>query len=344
MTHIYSADSHMLVLDESVLERLATKHHEAYLGCRGPHRRPELSAKDPGPGPVGEWDPKARLADMDLDGVDGEVLYTDPTGGASLYKLEAEAGRACIQAFNSAALEFASVDPARLAVVHLLPLFDVGEAISELERIAADGARAVQLPLYPGDAGLPLYWDPVYEPLWAAIAAAGMPVSLHVCPPAGRGLGKDPTPARGIFQVMPPIFMSQALVEFVLTGIFERHPELRVVLVEAGLSWIPYMLDRLDRVSAKLDWPSKGMPRGRPSDYWYRNMAATFEEDELGLSMRGRIGVENLLWATDYPHPDSTFPRSRQVIEEEFADCSPAEIAAMTSGNVARIYHFGEPD
>jgi uncharacterized protein len=280
---------------------------------------------------------------MDLDGVDGEVLYTDPTGGASLYKLEAEAGLACIQAFNSAALAFASVDPDRLAVVHLLPLFDVGEAISELERIATDGARALQLPLYPGDAGLPLYWDPVYEPLWAAIAEAAMPVSLHVCPPAGRGLGKDPTPARGIFQVMPPILMSQALVEFILTGVFERHPELQVVLVEAGLSWIPYMLDRLDRVSTKLDWPSKGMPSGRPSDYWYRNMAATFEEDELGLSMRERIGVENLLWATDYPHPDTTFPRSRQVIEEEFFDCSPAETAAMTSGNVARIYHFGGP-
>jgi uncharacterized protein len=341
MAGIYSADSHMLVLDQAVLDDLPAKYHDAYLGCSGPHRRAGVSPQQPGPGPAGEWDPKARLNDMDLDGVDGEVLFTDPTGGASFYRLEAEAGIASMRAFNTAALGFAAADPKRLAVVHLLPLHDIDTAIDELHRIATEGARALQLPLYPGDAGLPLYWDATYEPLWAAIAETAMPVCLHVCPPAGRGLGKDPTPARGIFQVMPPILMSQAMVELILTGVFERHPELKVVLVEAGLSWIPYMLDRLDRVSAKLDWPSLGMPKGRPSDYWYANMAATFEEDALGLSMRERIGVENLLWATDYPHPDSTFPRSRQILEEEFAECTPAETAAMTGGNVARLYHFG---
>jgi predicted TIM-barrel fold metal-dependent hydrolase len=341
MAGIYSADSHMLVLDEAVLIDLPKKHHQAYLGLAGPHRRAGVSLNDPGEGPAGEWDPKARLADMDLDGVDGEVLFTDPTGGASFYRMDASDGVASMRAFNTAALEFAAADPSRLAVVHLLPLFDIETAIAELHRIVAEGARAVQFPLYPGDAGLPLLWDPAYEPLWAAIAEAHTPLCLHVCPPAGRGLGKDPTPMRGIFQVMPPILMSQAMVELILTGVFERHPALRVVLVEAGLSWIPYMLDRLDRVSAKLDWPAKGMPKGKPSDYWYANMAATFEEDALGLSMRSRIGVENLLWATDYPHPDSTFPRSRQVIEEEFAECTPAETAAMTSGNVARIYRFG---
>ncbi|HEX5585835.1 MAG TPA: amidohydrolase family protein [Acidimicrobiia bacterium] len=337
---IYSADSHMLVLDQAVLERLASKHHDAYLATKGPHRRAGITPADPGAGPAGEWDPKARLADMDLDGVDGEVLYTDPTGGASLYKLGRDEGLACFTAFNDAALEFAAVDPRRLAIVHLLPLHDIGDAIAELHRIVGDGARAVQLPLYPEDAGLPKYWDATYEPLWAAIAEAGTPISLHVCPPAGRGLGRDPTPARGIFQVMPPIFMSQALTELVLTGIFERHPALRVVLVESGLSWIPYLLDRLDRVSEKLDWPAQGMPSGRPSDYWYRNMAATFEEDQLGLEMRERIGVDNLLWATDYPHPDSTFPRSIPIIEAEFASCTPAETAAMTGGNVARLYGF----
>lgn len=342
MNGVYSADSHMLVLDEHALGHLASKHHEAYLGCTGPHRRPGVSPSAPGAGPAGEWDPKVRLADMDLDGVRGEVLYTDPTGGSAFYRLDANVGVASIRAFNSAALDFAGAGEGRLAVVHLLPLHHVSAAIDELHRIVDNGGRAVQLPLYPGDCKLPPYWDDNYDSLWAAIAETEVPISLHVCPPAGRGLGKDPTPARGIFQVMPPILMSQALVELILTGVFERHPKLRVVLVESGLSWIPYMLDRLDRVSAKLDWPSRGMPRGKPSDYWYRNMAATFEEDELGLSMRDRIGVENLLWATDYPHPDSTFPRSMEVIETQFASCTPEETAAMTAGNVSRLYHFGE--
>jgi predicted TIM-barrel fold metal-dependent hydrolase len=344
-TKIVSADSHVLVLDEHVESQLPARLHESYLGLSGAHRRAEVSSSTPGTGPAGEWDPKARLIDMDLDGVETEILYTDPTGGAAFYKLEASVGRELITAFNSAALEFSRTAPDRLVIVHLLPLQDVAttarHAIEELQRVADAGARAVQLPLYPEDAGLPPYWDEAYAPLWSAIEEAQLPISLHVCPPKGRGLGKDPTPARGVFQVMPPILMSQPLVEWILTGILARHPRLQLVFVEAGLGWIPYLLDRLDICHHKGEWKAKGMPiENLPSDYWRHNMAATFEEDVLGLSYRDRLGVENLLWATDYPHPDTTFPRSRQVIEEDFASCSAEETAAMTSGNAKRLYRL----
>jgi len=342
---IVSADSHVLVLDEEVVKQLPSRLHETYLGLRGAHRRPEVSSDAPGEGPAGEWDPKERLADMDLDGIQTELLYTDPTGGAAFYQLEAQPGRESIRAFNSTALEFSRVAPDRLVIVHLLPLHDIGttaeHAIEEFHRIVAEGARAVQLPLYPQDAGLPPYWDSAYDPLWSAIEEARVPISLHVCPPKGRGLGKDPTPARGIFQVMPPILMSQPLVEWILTGIFARHPGLRIVLVEAGLGWIPYLLDRLDMCHHKGEWKDKGMPiENLPSDYWSQNMAATFEEDPLGLSFRQQLGVENLLWATDYPHLDTTFPRSKQVIEEHFSTCTPAEVAAMTADNAKRFYRL----
>lgn len=354
MTHqmvnrIVSADSHMLVLDEDVLERLAPALHDAYTGLKGAHRRPGVTrvnfepasdSNDPvAAGRQGEWDPKARLADMDIDGVTAEVIYTDPTGGAAFYRLSPSEGMACVRAFNDAAMAFAAHDPTRLLPVYLLPLHDAGSAVAELHRIVADGARAVQVPLYPTDAGLPPYHDEVYEPLWSAIEEVGVPVSMHVCPPAGRSLGRDPTPARGIFQVMPPILMSQPLVELILTGTFTRHPQLRVVLVESGLSWIPYMLDRLDRVSVKSRWAERGMPLEEPpSYYWRTNLAATFEEDELGLALRDRIGVDNLLWATDYPHPDCTWPDSRAVIEEQFTGCSEVEVRKMVCDNAARLY------
>jgi predicted TIM-barrel fold metal-dependent hydrolase len=344
-----SADSHMLVLDEHVLPHLASEHHDAYLGQRGAHRRPDVSAAHPpvapseaqvgGAGRPGEWDPKERLADMDLDGVDAEVIYTDPTGGAAFYRLPASVGVPAMRAFNTAALEFAAVDPSRLLPVYLLPLHDVEIAVDELHRIIDEGGRAVQTPLYPADAGLPPYWDSQYEPLWSAVAETGVPLSLHVCPPAGRSLGKDPTPARGIFQVMPPIMMSQPMVELILTGTFVRHPDLTVILVEAGLGWIPYMLDRLDRVSHKSWWAERGMPLNElPSYYWSHNMAATFEEDELGLELRDRIGVDNLLWATDYPHPDSTWPESQRVIDEQFGSCDQAEVRRLVCDNAARLY------
>jgi predicted TIM-barrel fold metal-dependent hydrolase len=138
---------------------------------------------------------------------------------------------------------------------------------------------------------------------------------------------------------MPPIMMSQPMVELILTGTFTRNPELRVILVEAGLSWIPYMLDRLDRMYHKSRWAERGMPLDElPSHYWFHNMAATFEEDELGLELRHRIGVDNMLWATDYPHPDTTWPRSRRVVDEQFAPCSEDETRKLVCGNAQRIY------
>jgi predicted TIM-barrel fold metal-dependent hydrolase len=343
--NVVSSDSHMLVLDEHVLEYLPSRLHETYLGVKGPHRRGGLTPADPGSGPAGEWDPKARLADMDLDGIHTEVLYIDPTGGSMLYALPPDDGRDVVAAVNSAALDFARVDESRLVVVHLLPLHGIDEspagAIAEVERLAREGVRALQVPLYPEDQGLPKFWDPIYDPVWSAIEEAQMPVSLHVCPPKGRGLGSDPTPARGVFQVMPPILMSQPMTELLLSGVFQRHPGLRVVLVESGLSWIPYLLERLDKCSEKGDWQGRGMPLdGPPSDYWHRNMAATFEEDLTGIGMRDQIGVENLLWATDYPHPDQTFPKSMQVIEEHFADVPTAERDLMIRGNATRLYRL----
>jgi uncharacterized protein len=345
MAAIISSDSHMLVLDEHVVKYLPSGLEELYLTTKGPHRRAGVTPSSPGPGPAGEWDPMARLADMDLDGVRTEVLYIDATGGSMLYALEPEAGRAVTTAINSAALDFARVAPERLVVVHLLPLHGIADsaepAIAEVHRLASEGARALQVPLYPEDQGLPKYLDPVYDPLWSAIEDVQMPVSLHVCPPKGRGLGADPTPAKGVFQVMPPILMSQPMVELILNGVFQRHPGLRVVLVEAGLGWIPYMLDRMDTCHRKGDWKARGMPiDDLPSDYWYSNMAATFEEDLVAMGMRDRLGVENLLWATDYPHPDQTFPRSLEVIDEHFADLPERDRNLMIHDNAARLYRL----
>jgi len=345
MDNVISADSHMLALDEHVLKYLPSGLHETYLGIPGPHRRGGLTPADPGRGPAGEWDPIARLADMDLDGVQTEVIYIDATGGSMLYGLSPDDGRQIIGAINSAALDFSRVDPARLVVVHLLPLHGIKEspdgAIAEVHRLASEGVRALQVPLYPEDQGLPKFWDPIYDPVWSAIEEVGMPVSLHVCPPKGRGLGSDPTPARGVFQVMPPILMSQPMTELILSGVFQRHPRLRIVLVESGLSWIPYLLERLDLCAHKGDWKRRGMPIDNlPTDYWYQNMAATFEEDLTAMGMRDKLGVENLLWATDYPHPDQTFPRSMEVIDEHFSDIPERERDLMIRGNATRLYRL----
>ena len=345
---IISADSHMLVTDDRILAHLPSEFHEAFGQVQGPSPAPAVATDPsadavtlPAAGRPGEYEPVERLKDMDIDGVDAEVLYIDTAAGSRYYALPGDACLAVFEALNTAALEFASVDPKRLLPVYLLPLHDIDAAIGELARIANEGGRAVQVPLYPTAAKLQPYYDPSYEPLWSALEECQLPVSLHVVPPTGVGLGRDPTPARGIFQSVPPIFMALPMTELIVTGVFTRHPNLHVIMVESGLAWIPFMLDRLDRVYHKSQWKDRGMPLDElPSYYWHHNMGATFEEDELGLELRHHIGVDNMFWATDYPHADSTWPESQRVVNEQFASCDEEERRKMICDNAARVYHL----
>jgi len=184
-----------------------------------------------------------------------------------------------------------------LLPVYILPLHDIGAAVAEVTRIAQEGGRALQLPIYPTEIGLEPYWDERYEPLWGAIQEVGIPVSQHVGSNSYLGglMQSDPTPVKGLFQFLPPIFMAEVLGTWVVTGILERFPKLHVVMVESGLGWVPYYLQRLDRMQSRHGWNTfEGMTKEKPSVYWYRQMAATFEEDEYGIEKRGAIGVENI--------------------------------------------------
>jgi len=249
---------------------------------------------------------------------------------------------AAFRAFNDAALEFASADPKRLLVVYLVPIVDMDEAVAEVERLAREGARAFMLPLYPTDLELPPYFDPCYARLWSAIEETGIPISQHVGANDALWhiLQYDTTPAKGIFQSLPPVFMAEVLANWIVGGVFERHPKLRVVLVEAGLGWIPYFLERLDTMKNRHGWDRYEMLSELPSHYWRQNMLATFEEDTYGVSQRHHLGIDNLMWATDYPHPDSTWPHSQQVLETHFADVPSEEARAMIGGTAARLYRL----
>ena len=356
---IISADSHVGIRDDAVLAHLPAKHQEGYQQARMEYFQ-RLMARGKGKGkgselPIGtqdkpweaadrpgEYDPIARLEDMDTDGVEAEVLYSDIEAGASFNAIKDGGRLAAFRAFNNAALDFAAADPKRLLVVYLVPIVDVDEAVGEVERLAREGARAFMLPLYPTDLGLPPYFDPCYARLWSAIEDTGIPISQHVG--ANEALWHilqyDTTPAKGIFQSLPPLFMSEVLANWIVGGIFARHPRLKVVLVEAGLGWIPYFLERLDTMKTRHGWDHYEMLEELPSHYWHQNMLATFEEDTYGVSQRHHLGIDNLMWATDYPHPDSTWPNSQQVLETHFSDVPLEEARPMIGGTAARLYRL----
>ncbi|MAE94427.1 MAG: hypothetical protein CL910_07190 [Deltaproteobacteria bacterium] len=356
---IISADSHVTIRDEAVLEHLARKYHGAYQEARTAHlmrmaKRARRDESDEGlpiaqaerpweaAGRPGEHDSAERLKDMDIDGIEAELLYSDIEAGSAFNGLE-EGGRlAAFRAFNDAALGFAAADPKRLLIVYLIPIVDIDEAVGEVERLAGEGARALMLPAYPGAVGLPPYFDARYDRLWAAIEETGIPISQHVG--ANEALwqiyGYDSTQAKGVFQSLPPIFMAEILANWIVGGVFERFPKLRVVLVESGLGWIPYFIERLDTMQRRHGWDHYEMIREAPSHYWQRNMMATFEEDTYGISQRHRLGIDNLMWATDYPHPDCTWPESQKVLETHFEGVPSEEARQIIGGNAARIYRL----
>ncbi len=359
---ILSADSHVRITDPAVLGHLPAQYHEDYQKARMEYFARMARKAKPKPGKEqktpeemwkeqpweaanrpGEYDPVARIQDMDIDRVKAEVLYTDVECGVGYYAMGDGGRLAAFQAFNNAALEFANHDPKRLLSVYILPLVDVQEAVGEIERLAKAGARAVMLPLYPTDLDLPPYFDRIYDPLWAAISEAGIPISQHVGASGALWniFGYDTTPARGIFQSLPPIFMAEVIGNWIVGGVFERFPKLNVVLVEAGLGWIPYYLERLDTMQRSHHWDHYGeMIKEKPSHYWHQNMMCTFEEDTLGIELRHKLGLDNMMWATDYPHPDSTWPNSQKVLETHFKDVPVEEVRQIIGGNCARIYRL----
>ncbi len=311
---------------------------------RAPTGMPNMREGAPWPaaGRAGEHDAAERLKDMDVDGVEAEILYVG-SGGASFATLSPPERLEATRALNSAAIEWASIDPKRLMPVYILPVEDIGAAVREVQRVVAEHGKAVQIPLVPREVGALPYWDEAYDPLWQILSDTGVPISQHVGGTRylmGDVMQEDPTPYKGIFQSLPPIFMAECIADWCVSGVLERWPDLRVVLVEAGIGWIPYFLERLDTMVDNHGWktfPEHAITE-KPSFYWHRNMAATFEQDTTGMRLLDIIGIENLMWATDYPHPDSTWPRSRQVLEQHFGGMSRDDIELIASGNATRIY------
>ena len=272
------------------------------------------------------------------------MLYLNFSFGfvETLYELDDDSCSAVFHTITTAAIEVASVNPDRLVPVYPLALHDLDFSIKEVNRIAGEGGRAVVLPAYPQDYKLAPYWDEVYDSLFSTLEDLGIAISQHVNQRRALEIGKwDPTPTRAIMRSLPPIFMAELLGGWVLTGIFDRHPRLSVVLVESGLGWIPYYLQRLDTLKERQAWAKRGMSLPKlPSEYWYANMAATFEEDVVGMKLLEELGVDNVMWATDYPHPDSTWPESQKVLHEHFDTVLPDTMRRIVGGNAARIYRL----
>jgi predicted TIM-barrel fold metal-dependent hydrolase len=306
-------------------------------------RKPEefkamgLSYKDMRPG---SYDPKARLEDMDTDGVYAEVLYFG--GPVTTYAKDAALRQYIIGRYNDWMVELSNAAPNRLIGLAHVPLLDIDEGIAELNRIAGLGLRGFHVDPFPDERGGKPLADPAYEPFWATVAETGLPISFHIVGPRKTNL-RDTflSPIPGVKENMialTPLSVAEVISTLVFTGVLERHPSLNFVLVECGIGWIPYFLERMNQTFEKHRFWTKSVVTEKPSSYWRRQGHATFIRDLVGVAERARIGVENIMWSTDYPHSDSTWPKSREALAEHFEGVPASEQDLIARGNAARLY------
>jgi len=301
----------------------------------------EYKRNHPADGRPGHTDPRERLKDMDTDGVEISSSYCEVSAFRYLYMVE-NGWQEATRAFNLALGDFASADPNRLVVSYQIPIHDVEVAAKEVRWAAAEGCKSLQLPVFPAELGLPDYWDRSYDPLWAAVQETGLPLCFHI------GLNtqlddlaqRDPTPQRGIFVPMVPLSAGEALGMWVLTGVLERFPRLKVVFVEPGIGWVSWWLYIVDDMATRQGYEFPGL-KALPSHYFRRNVFLTFiDEPDVIRHARERLGIENVMWSSDYPHPVSSWPNSRPTVDKVLADATDEERELVVAGNAARVWNL----
>jgi len=290
----------------------------------------------------GGWDPAQRLPDMELDGVEAEVLYT--TLGFRLFWLK-DAGlqQACFRVYNDWLAEYCSYAPRRLKGLALVSLYDPQAGAQELERCAKLGLKGAMIWCSP-PADQP-YSSESYDPFWAAAQDLDMPVSLHAITGMERIPWEYGAEKRALRQTVTPHEIEKSFSILILSGVLERFPRLKIVSAENNCGWLPYYLQRMDRGFARFGpsgtltpWPTKLTLK--PSEYFRRQMYCTFIDDSFGVASRHWIGVDNIMWSSDYPHTASTWPHSRDLIARDFKDVSEVEKRKIVRENAAQLYGF----
>jgi predicted TIM-barrel fold metal-dependent hydrolase len=282
---------------------------------------------------AGAWDPAVRVKDMDLDGVDVEVLYV----GGPLQTTDAELKLNSVRGYNRWLSDYASHAPDRLLGMAAIPI-DTPERAAEEVRFAEIGLAGGYISLVPPDGD---YGDPKWDPMWDAFRETGMPIGLHV---GGRRPG---TPMVNIYEsaprfmtglVMSKLTMAESVGELIHGLVMQRYPELRFISVEGQIGWISFFLYYSDHLWEKHRYWTKSELQEPPSFYFQRQVWATFMEDPVGLRERHHIGIDRIMWASDYPHSETTWPNSKALTDEWFAPFGDDDKDKILWKNCAELF------
>jgi len=314
-------------------------------------------------GTPGTGSAEQRLREQDRDGIDAEVLFPSQQGGPKLWRRIENDGayKAVVRAYNSwLAEEYCAVDPARLIGVGILPLVDnVSDVIAELTYCANIGFKTVLLQGFPSGKPYPSQNDDVF---WHRALELDMPISVHVDLDRTGGrkgpLFKYPNESTEILQKLTHDLVDQvgrfgpvrgngsiAAVQWVLSGLFDRFPSLRIFFAENQIGWIPFFLQGADvRYDRHHRWADRLLglkPLQRPpSEYIREYFYWGFQFDRIGVELRHKINVDRLMWGSDFPHQESDWPESLKIIEKNFAGVPDVERRKMVCGNAVEFFRL----
>jgi predicted TIM-barrel fold metal-dependent hydrolase len=265
---------------------------------------------------AGGWDSKARMKEMEADGLSAEVLY--PTLGLDLFAID-DAGlqEECFRVYNDWLIDYCSTDTTRLIGIPAIAVYNIDNGIKELERCRKAGLKGAIIWQAPHK-DLP-FTSEHYEKFWATCADLDAPVSLHIL--TGHSYNKDKN-RKGVERYRGSVNLklmdiANALFELIFCGVFERHPKLKIVSVENESGWMPWIFQQ---------W-----------DYYYNRYACFFNDHVCGENLTF-WGQDNIMWSNDFPHPNSTWPNSIKIIQRDLGHLPEETQRKVVCDNVCRLY------
>jgi len=289
---------------------------------------------------------------MDLDGVWAQLVFPHfPrfAGHRFLAARDRELALRCVQAYNDFIVEeWCATAPDRFAALAILPLWDAGLAAAEVRRVAERGARAVAFSENPTKLRLPSIHTGSWDPLWAAVDDARIPVCMHVGSSAQHYTTSNDAPG-AVLLTCVGVNAMLACADWIFSGVFDRFPGVRIVLSEGGAGWVPYVLERADRVwghgqalvegDGRATQVATRIPR-LPSQVFAEHVFACTISETFAPHVLEWLPVDNLLWESDYPHNDSLWPHSRSWLEDALRDVPDADARKIGELNARRLFRM----
>lgn len=297
----------------------------------------------------GGWDPAERLKDQELDNVEGEVMH--PTLGFRMFWLkDPQLQQAVFASYNDwLAEDMVAYDPKRLVGLALISLYDVQEGVKEVRRAWKKGLKGAMIAVSPAN-NIP-YSDPMYDPFWAECQELDIPITLHIITGAQESRWSIAywNPEMVLYGVVGYQEAERTLAYLIMSGVLERFPRLKLVTSEAGSDWMPRLINRMDRAArpggaAAISinvFPTKLTMK--PSEYWARQCYVSFITERDTAPNRHILGLDHVMWASDYPHYASTFPNSQQTVDMLCKGVPEDEKRKIVRDNCIELYKIDIP-